>query len=102
MEYAPAPQGVHTRSAVLVPFVAMYWPLEQLVQGVHESSLAVAEYAPAPQGAHTRSVILLPFEETYSPAVQDDHVVHVGAGGNEFALTVPYVPEPQEYAQVTP
>ena len=85
-----------------MPFVAMYWPLEQLVQGVHESSLAVAEYSPVPQGAHTRSVILLPFEETYSPAVQDDHVVHVGAGGNEFALTVPYVPEPQEYAQVTP
>ena len=65
VEYDPAPQLLQTRSAMLVPFVAMYWPAEQLVHGVHESSLALAEYAPAPQGEHTRLLVLVPLADTY-------------------------------------
>ena len=87
---------------MLAPFVAIYWPTVQFTHGVQEFSFVDVENVPAGQDVHTRSVMLLPFEETYSPAMQKVHVVHVGAGGNEFALTVPYVPEPQEYAQVTP
>ena len=56
---------VHTRLEVLVALVEMYWPLEQLVHGVHESSLAVAEYAPAPQGVQRRSVVLVPLVKMY-------------------------------------
>ena len=80
---------MHTRSAVLVPFVEMYWPLEQFVHSAHESLLVIAEYAPAPQGVHTRSVVLVPFEETYSPAVQEVHAEHDGGlgGGNRDSVT---------------
>ena len=90
VEYVPAVQLLQTRSALLVPFVAMYCPAEQFVHSVHESSLALAEYAPAPQGEHTRSVVLVPFEETYSPAVQEVHGEHdrgVGGGGKRASLT---------------
>lgn len=69
---------------------------------MHEFSFVDAENVSVLQCMHTRSVALVPFEETYSPAVQVDHVVHAGAGGNEFSLTVPYVPTPQEYTHVTP
>ena len=63
--------------------------MEQFVQSVHESSLALAENVSAPQGVHRRSVVFVPFEETYSPAVQDDHAEHDGGagGGNRDSVT---------------
>ena len=35
-EYAPAPQGVHTRSVVLVPFEETYFPAVQDDHGEHD------------------------------------------------------------------
>ena len=89
VEYFPTVQLLHTRSALLVPLVEMYWPVVQFAHRVHESSLALAEYAPAPQGAHTRSVVLVPFEETYFPAVHEVHAEHDRGvdGGNKDSVT---------------
>ena len=38
-EYAPAPQGVHTRSVVLVPFEETYSPAVQEVHAEHDGGL---------------------------------------------------------------
>ena len=75
---------------LLVPLAAIFWPATQLVQAVHEPSLASAEYFPAVQLLQTRFKVLVPFVEMCCPVVQFVHGVHESS----LALAE-YAPAPQ-------
>jgi len=62
---APAAQGAHWRSAVVVPDALTYVPGAHVVQGVQLVAFDVELNVPLVHAAHVRSVVALPSVATY-------------------------------------
>jgi hypothetical protein len=79
-----AAQTEHSRSATLVPSLAMKLPAAQLRYAVHWATSTVVLNVPSAQGLQPRAVVLVPCLETKLPALHCANALHARVFGSSL------------------
>ena len=80
-EYAPAPQGVHTRSVVLVPFEETYFPAVHEVHAEHDRGVDGGNKDSVTSGEILNSAVGHPVTPQRTPPFVLVRAVHVPVKG---------------------